>query len=818
VKNKVVAGLNQSGSVARPTDVVLGKAAKPSASPGGGIGAISAFSPTQLRQLYGVNNISFGGITGNGAGETIAIVDAYDQPDLVDSTAANFNTSDLHLFDQQFGLPDPPSFQKLPETPGGTLPTTQESNWSIEESMDVEWAHAMAPDAGIDLVEANSSSVADLIDAAAVTAKNIPGVVTVAMSFTFNETAAETTTDAVFLSPPSQNVTFLAATGDAGAASTGYPAFSPNVVAVGGTTVYTDYNGDYQSETTWNDYHGATGGGPSTVERRPAYQADTAIAGSTRTVPDVSFDASPSSGVYVVDSAIPGTGTNYYKVGGTSLATPCWAALVAIADQGRQLQGLAPLDGATQTLPGLYDLPETDFHDITTGNNGFYSPGYSATPGYDMATGRGTPQAASLVPDLAGGATVSGIVTNQITGRPVAGQQLYLDLNNNGSFNADDPVATTNPAGFYQFTDQAGHETGTVRLLNSTGDIVTASAPLATAYGATDTVNLSLVPIGNSPAGYTLALDPTGSHMQLSAGGTVVQDMPAGGGDTIDFDLSQAGSSLTVNATNGNPLPAGGITVTGVAGAGNYLSLIGTPGNDTTAVSAASVVFDAVPIDFSNLGGIRLTPGTGVTALSVLSGSATVTAGPAGGGIATRVFSSIAVASDSFLAFATAAAHADRTLVLTSSLNVSAGGTLDLGGNDMIVIGGGGPTGSLSAVNALTDTGDNFGRWNGTGLASSAAADNTTHLTALGVATGSIVAGPFDGYTPAPADVIVKYTWLGDANLDGRVDGSDYSIIDAAYAGHATGWDNGDFNGDGTVDGSDYALIDNAFNNQGPQM
>ena len=114
------------------------------------------YLPAQLRTAYGVASISLGGVTGTGAGQTIAVIDAYNDPSFVDSTAANFDTSDLHNFDVAAGLPDPPSFIKLNQTGGTTLPANDTEGWATEEALDIEWAHAMAPMANIVAIEANS--------------------------------------------------------------------------------------------------------------------------------------------------------------------------------------------------------------------------------------------------------------------------------------------------------------------------------------------------------------------------------------------------------------------------------------------------------------------------------------------------------------------------------------------------------------------------------------------------------------------------------------------------------------------------------------
>ena len=153
---------------------------------------------------------------------------------------------------------------------------------------------------------------------------------------------------------------------------------------------------------------------------------------------------------------------------------------------------------------------------------------------------------------------------------------------------------------------------------------------------------------------------------------------------------------------------------------------------------------------------------------------------------------------------------AAKLTLQAQSIATSGTGNFDLQNNSLVL-----HNTSIGAVNALVATGFSAGSWNGPGITSSTAANDTTHLTAVGVATGLI---SFEGATVSPADVLVKYTYYGDANLDGQVDGSDYSRIDNGYESQLTGWLNGDFNYDGVVNGSDYTLIDNAFNSQGVQI
>ena len=193
-----------------------------SAAPGVSPSAVGEITPQEMRAAYGINLITAGSIVGNGQGQTIAIVDAYDDPDLVSSTAPGFSTSDLAAFDAYwtahgYTLPDPPSFTKLDQNGGTSYPGTDPTgNWEIEESLDVEWAHVIAPDASIVLVEADDNSTDNLMTAVN-TARNLPGVSAVSMSWGGGEFSGETAYDADFTTPAGHTgVTFLAASGDNG--------------------------------------------------------------------------------------------------------------------------------------------------------------------------------------------------------------------------------------------------------------------------------------------------------------------------------------------------------------------------------------------------------------------------------------------------------------------------------------------------------------------------------------------------------------------------------------------------------------------------
>ncbi len=317
------------------------------------------------------------GVGLNGAGQTIAIVDAYDDP-----TIAN----DLHVFDRTYGLPDPKFIKATPEGK-----PQFDAGWSSEIALDVEWAHAIAPGATILLVEARSTSTSDLF--AAVDYAVRAGAKEVSMSFGASAYAGMSASDLHFDHP---GVTFIAAAGDNGA-EVEYPADSPFVTAVGGTSLTIDTLGDRLAETAWSD----GGGGTSPLEARPKYQ-NGFLTTSARGVPDVSWNANPSTGVSVYNSS---SGGGWYQVGGTSAGAPAWAGLIALANQGRAIWGKPSLGtglpyGTNQALYALaggtsYTNARGDFSDITSGSNG--NP---AARGYDLATGLGSPVANRLVADL----------------------------------------------------------------------------------------------------------------------------------------------------------------------------------------------------------------------------------------------------------------------------------------------------------------------------------------------------------------------------------------------------------------------------------
>jgi hypothetical protein len=359
----------------------------------------AGYWPDQIRHAYGFDKLTL-----DGSGQTIAIVDAYHDPNIF---------SDLDTFDHQFpaafgSTPTPAaSFLTQVDQSGGTV----DSGWALEISLDVEWAHSVAPKANILLVEAASSNLQDLLTAVD-TARNTAGVVAVSMSWGAGEFSGETSYDGHFTSPTGRGVTFTASSGDSGAQfGLDWPAASSNVLSVGGTTLSLNADNTWHSETGWGSgnwswFFGGSGGGYSSYESRPSYQSNYFNSGGPKTVssrilstnarlnPDVAYDANPNTGFAVYDTVPYSGSAGWFEVGGTSAGAPQWAGLVALADQARGSGN--SLDGPTQTMYAVYQMAKTNysnyFHDITSGNNG-----YAAGTGYDLVTGLGSPKADQVV-------------------------------------------------------------------------------------------------------------------------------------------------------------------------------------------------------------------------------------------------------------------------------------------------------------------------------------------------------------------------------------------------------------------------------------
>jgi subtilase family serine protease len=347
--------------------------------------AVYPLTPMETRHAYGFDALPLG--SNDGTGQTIAIVDAFDDPNIF---------GDLDTFDQTYGVTSGqtlyaqygPASSVLTKYKVGGKRTRADPGWAQEISLDVEWAHAIAPGAHILLVEARTNSDSDLL--AAVDYATSHGAAVVSMSWGGGEFAGETSDDSHF---NHAGVTCVASAGDTGSVVE-WPAVSASVVGVGGTSLNVDASGNYLGEAGW----GGSGGGISSQVNKPSYQANVPQSSTNRTSPDVGYNADPNTGFAVYDSYIGGFGWGQY--GGTSAGAPQWAALIAIADQGRsaKLSSSGTLNALYGLLSSTNTVDTTKLHDVTSGSSGHFS----AAPGYDLVTGLGTPKADQLIPYLRG--------------------------------------------------------------------------------------------------------------------------------------------------------------------------------------------------------------------------------------------------------------------------------------------------------------------------------------------------------------------------------------------------------------------------------
>jgi subtilase family serine protease len=317
----------------------------------------SGYGPVQFRNAYNLSSTA-------GSGQTIGIVDAYNDPNIA---------SDLATYSSHYGLPSCTvangCFKKVNQTGGSTYPKTN-SGWALEISLDVEIAHAICPKCKILLVEATTNSFTNLLTAEdyARTHANL-----VANSWGGSEFSSETSYDSHF-NHIGHPITF--SSGDSGY-GVEYPASSQYVTAVGGTTLTLTSINTRRSETVWS----GTGSGCSAYEPKPTWQTDKGCV--RRTNDDVAADANPSTGAAIYDSVAYDSVTGWFQLGGTSLSSQIIGAIYALAGN------------ESSTVDGSYPYSHKSYlYDVTSGSNGKCSSSYLCTgrTGYDGPSGNGTPK------------------------------------------------------------------------------------------------------------------------------------------------------------------------------------------------------------------------------------------------------------------------------------------------------------------------------------------------------------------------------------------------------------------------------------------
>jgi subtilase family serine protease len=389
----------------------------------------TCYDPYQIRHAYGVDTLINAGFTGKG--KTIVIIDAFQNPNLIQQ---------LNVQDGFYGLPglnglgaptDPNLGTFTQVAPDGLTPFVPSdpnmSSWAQEISLDVMWAHAIAPGANITLVLAKSNEDVDILSATKYAIDNNLGDI-ISQSFGENESCVDPNLLAqqhqLFVEATMRNITIFASTGDSGAGqgscdgnslvqAASSPAVDPLVTAVGGTELQAaryclaslgcnpaanPTPGTYEGEIVWNEpAFGASGGGFSVLFDEPSYQEGTIKGGKQRGVPDVAYDAAVLQGGVLTYLDIPGVPSGFYLFGGTSAGSPQWSAILAIAGQeaGHDLGFINTALYHIGQAPPHY---AASFNDVTNGNNAFGGvAGFAAGSGWDPTTGLGSPMASQLV-------------------------------------------------------------------------------------------------------------------------------------------------------------------------------------------------------------------------------------------------------------------------------------------------------------------------------------------------------------------------------------------------------------------------------------
>ncbi len=530
--------------------------------------------------------------TPSGGTKVIAIVDAYHYP-----TACN----DFNHFSTQFGLPtancsDPndPHFRVVYAS--GSQPRAN-CGWAQEAALDIEWAHAMAPDAQIILVEADSNSNTNLLKAVDVASGLVAqaGGGLVSMSWGSSEFSTESTYESRFSTP---GVTYIASSGDSGGKVI-WPSASPSVVSAGGTTVNRNSSGAFTNETAWS----SAGGGPSKYLLAGSYQSSIVLLDQLlngyRGTPDYSFDANPSTGVSVYDSTSCQGMSGWMVFGGTSVSAPSLAGIINLSGNfagTSSVQNSAYDHYSTASSGGNVCSYSSPFNDVTAGSAGTYP----ATGCWDFATGIGSPRGVTEFTGSGGTATPDFSISASPSSRTVtagSGTTYTVSITSLNGYNGTVNLGTNalpNGVSAY-FTPSSLSGSG-----NSTLSVGTSSATAAGTYTITITgtdstgspahsTTVTLVVNGQTTGDFSIEALPTSQRVSRkgSASYTITVTSQSSFSGSVALSVSEAipqsranfsvnpltvssGSSATSTLTiSTGPKSTGGpytITITGTSG------------------------------------------------------------------------------------------------------------------------------------------------------------------------------------------------------------------------------------------------------------
>jgi subtilase family serine protease len=476
----------------------------------------------------------------------VAIVDAYDDPSA---------EADLGKFDTQYGLPACTTangcFTKVNEN-GGTSYPASNAGWDLEISLDVQTVHSICQNCRILLVEASSANDSDLGTAENTAARL--GAVAISNSWGGNEFSGEQTEDDAYFNHP--GVAITVSSGDSGY-GTGWPAASPDVTAVGGTTLNLDSSGSYVGESAWAD----GGSGCSSQEAKPAWQTDGAC--SKRTDADVAADADPNTGAAVYDSVTYQHQSGWFQVGGTSLSSPLIASVYALAGAGG-----ANVNEAS--IPYADPNRNTDLHDVTSGSNGSCGGSIlcNAGPGFDGPTGLGTPNG-------------TGAFSPAPPGPPAPDFSLAV------SSQSTAVVASTGGSPTYAVSSAIVSGASNTVTLSATGlpsGVTATFVPASLQAGSASTLTLT-VPAGVAAKTYTFEV--TGAYPGSTPTHTINASLVVQAAPKPDFAIAVSPGAGSVSGSGSTTFT---VTITPVNGFGGSVSLSvsGLPSRVTGAFSPSS--------------------------------------------------------------------------------------------------------------------------------------------------------------------------------------------------------------------------------------
>ncbi len=550
--------------------------------------AVSGYGPSDLDSAYNVP-------TTLGSGKTVAIVDAYDDPNAA---------SDLSTYRSNFGLPACTTangcFKKVNQNGAASPLPAGNTGWASEIMLDLEMVSAICPNCHILLVEANSPTTANL--GTAVNTAVAQGAAAVSNSYGGSESSSETSADNSYYKHA--GVAIVASSGDSGY-GVEYPAASPYVTAVGGTSLTRASNARGWSESVWStsSTEGA-GSGCSAFEPKPSFQTDTGCA--RRTVADVSADADPATGVAVYDSYGSGGWTVF---GGTSVASPIIGAMYALATSP-----------APAAFPNSYPYADPSaLNDVTTGHTATCSPAYLCTAevGYDGPTGLGTPNGAAAFGPASTGSSDFSVSVNPTNLGVAAGSNATATVSTAVTSGGSESVAlsasglpsgvtasfspssvTSGSSSTVTFTASASAAAGnysvTVTGTGSTGSH-TATLTLSVTAAATNDFSLSVSPTSASVAAgsgtnatvSTAITSGSAQTVSLSASG-----LPSGASASFSPSSVTAGSSSTLTISTSGSTPAGTypVTITGTGASAAHTTSFALTVTAASACTAAQKI------------------------------------------------------------------------------------------------------------------------------------------------------------------------------------------------------------------------------------